>query len=183
MEILKRGGGAIKGFPGRLQWGGPPSVASVLWWEGAGGMYMFINLLSYTIGCLFVSDVEDILGAGCRNTVWQRYLIYDWNVRHVDLSWNQRCSLQLQFFFQQLMLCGMQEMDVDDWERNTIYRHYQRNSKQVMWFWKVSLNINRLIHVLILIMLSILVGDFSTAKFHSILCFFASLNLTSTKDK
>lgn len=30
---------------------------------------MFINLLSYTIGCLFVSDVEDILGAGCRNTV------------------------------------------------------------------------------------------------------------------
>ena len=39
----------------------------------------------------------------------------------------------------QLMLCGMQEMDVDDWERNTIYRHYQRNSKQVMWFWKVSL--------------------------------------------
>lgn len=83
------------------------------------------------------------------------------------------------------MLCGMQEMDVDDWERNTIYRHYQRNSKQVMWFWKVSLNINRLacIHVLILIMLSILGGDFFTAKFHSILCFFASLNLTSTKDK
>lgn len=74
-------------------------MASVLWWEGAGGMYMFITLLSYTIGCLFVSDVEDILGAGCRNTVWQRYLIYDLNVRHVDLSWNQRCSLQLQFFF------------------------------------------------------------------------------------
>lgn len=84
MEILKRGGGAIKGFPGRLQWGGPASVASVLWWEGAGGMYMFITLLSYTIGCLFVSDVEDILGAGCRNTVWQRYLIYDLNVRHVE---------------------------------------------------------------------------------------------------
>lgn len=99
MEILKRGGGAIKGFPGRLQWGGPPSVASVLWWEGAGGMYMFITLLSYTIGCLFVSDEEDILGAGCRNTVWQRYLIYDLNVRHVDLSWNQRCSLQPNFFF------------------------------------------------------------------------------------
>lgn len=39
------------------------------------------------------------------------------------------------------MLCGMQEMDVDDWERNTIYRHYQRNSKQVMWFWKVSLGL------------------------------------------
>ena len=38
----------------------------------------------------------------------------------------------------QLMLCGMQEIDVDDWERNTIYRHYQRNSKQVVWFWKVG---------------------------------------------
>jgi len=37
----------------------------------------------------------------------------------------------------QLMLCGMQEVDVDDWERNTIYRHYQRNAKQVVWFWKV----------------------------------------------
>ena len=45
----------------------------------------------------------------------------------------------------QLMLCGMQEMDVDDWERNTIYRHYQRNSKQVMWFWKVSLIITALL--------------------------------------
>ena len=39
----------------------------------------------------------------------------------------------------QLMLCGMQEIDVDDWERNTIYRHYQRHSKQVVWFWKVCL--------------------------------------------
>lgn len=38
----------------------------------------------------------------------------------------------------QLMLCGMLEIDVDDWERNTIYRHYQHNSKQVGWFWKVS---------------------------------------------
>ena len=36
------------------------------------------------------------------------------------------------------MLCGMQEVDVDDWERNTIYRHYQRSSKQVVWFWKVG---------------------------------------------
>lgn len=50
----------------------------------------------------------------------------------VPLQW-------LQYFDErelELMLCGMQEMDVDDWERNTIYRHYQRNSKQVMWFWK-----------------------------------------------
>ena len=38
----------------------------------------------------------------------------------------------------ELMLCGMQEIDVDDWQRNTIYRHYTRNSKQVLWFWQVS---------------------------------------------
>ncbi|XP_043270860.1 E3 ubiquitin-protein ligase Su(dx) isoform X2 [Venturia canescens] len=36
----------------------------------------------------------------------------------------------------ELMLCGMQEIDVDDWQRNAIYRHYTRNSKQVLWFWQ-----------------------------------------------
>lgn len=36
----------------------------------------------------------------------------------------------------ELMLCGMQEIDVDDWQRNSIYRHYNRNSKQVVWFWQ-----------------------------------------------
>lgn len=51
----------------------------------------------------------------------------------VSLPW-------LQYFDErelELMLCGMQEIDVDDWERNTTYRNYQRNSKQIMWFWKV----------------------------------------------
>lgn len=50
----------------------------------------------------------------------------------VPLQW-------LQYFDErelELMLCGMQEIDVDDWERSAIYRHYQRNSKQIMWFWK-----------------------------------------------
>lgn len=37
----------------------------------------------------------------------------------------------------QLMLCGMQEIDMSDWQRNTIYRHYTKNSKQVQWFWQV----------------------------------------------
>lgn len=37
----------------------------------------------------------------------------------------------------ELMLCGMQEIDVEDWQRNTIYRHYTRNSKQILWFWQV----------------------------------------------
>ncbi|XP_022255905.1 E3 ubiquitin-protein ligase Su(dx)-like [Limulus polyphemus] len=36
----------------------------------------------------------------------------------------------------ELMLCGMQEIDIEDWHRNTIYRHYTRNSKQVIWFWQ-----------------------------------------------
>ncbi|XP_031619343.1 E3 ubiquitin-protein ligase Su(dx) [Contarinia nasturtii] len=36
----------------------------------------------------------------------------------------------------ELMLCGMQEIDIEDWQRNTIYRHYNRNSKQVAWFWQ-----------------------------------------------
>lgn len=55
-------------------------------------------------------------------------------------GFNEVVPLQwLQYFDErelELMLCGMQEIDVDDWERNTIYRHYQRNSKQVVWFWK-----------------------------------------------
>lgn len=45
----------------------------------------------------------------------------------------------------ELMLCGMQEIDVDDWQRNTIYRHYTRNSKQVLWFWQVRENCENLI--------------------------------------
>lgn len=48
----------------------------------------------------------------------------------------------------ELMLCGMQEIDVDDWQRNTIYRHYNRNSKQIVWFWQVSFSfslVNRLL--------------------------------------
>uniref|UniRef100_A0A8C7TPX4 E3 ubiquitin-protein ligase n=1 Tax=Oncorhynchus mykiss TaxID=8022 RepID=A0A8C7TPX4_ONCMY len=37
----------------------------------------------------------------------------------------------------EVMLCGMQEIDLADWQRNTIYRHYARSSKQVLWFWQV----------------------------------------------
>lgn len=35
------------------------------------------------------------------------------------------------------MLCGMQEIDLADWQKNTIYRHYTKNSKQIHWFWQV----------------------------------------------
>ncbi|XP_003744931.1 E3 ubiquitin-protein ligase Su(dx) [Galendromus occidentalis] len=36
----------------------------------------------------------------------------------------------------ELMLCGMQEIDIDDWQKNTIYRHYTRSSKQIIWLWQ-----------------------------------------------
>lgn len=41
----------------------------------------------------------------------------------------------------ELLLCGMQEIDVEDWQRHTIYRHYTRSSKQVVWFWQVIIHI------------------------------------------
>ncbi|XP_018113416.1 NEDD4-like E3 ubiquitin-protein ligase WWP2 isoform X3 [Xenopus laevis] len=37
----------------------------------------------------------------------------------------------------ELMLCGMQEIDIADWQKNTIYRHYTKNSKLAQWFWQV----------------------------------------------
>ncbi|KFV87523.1 NEDD4-like E3 ubiquitin-protein ligase WWP2, partial [Struthio camelus australis] len=37
----------------------------------------------------------------------------------------------------ELMLCGMQEIDMNDWQKNTIYRHYTKHSKQIQWFWQV----------------------------------------------
>lgn len=36
------------------------------------------------------------------------------------------------------MLCGMQEIDLSDWQKNTVYRHYTKSSKQVQWFWQVG---------------------------------------------
>uniref|UniRef100_A0A674JWZ3 HECT-type E3 ubiquitin transferase n=1 Tax=Terrapene triunguis TaxID=2587831 RepID=A0A674JWZ3_9SAUR len=36
----------------------------------------------------------------------------------------------------EVLLCGMQEIDLNDWQRHTIYRHYTRTSKQIMWFWQ-----------------------------------------------
>ncbi|XP_038068088.1 E3 ubiquitin-protein ligase Su(dx)-like [Patiria miniata] len=55
-------------------------------------------------------------------------------------GFNEVVPLQwLQYFDErelELMLCGMQEFDVEDWYRSTIYRHYTRESKQVQWFWR-----------------------------------------------
>jgi len=49
----------------------------------------------------------------------------------VPLEW-------LQYFDErelELIICGMQNIDVEDWQKNTIYRHYTKTSKQVQWFW------------------------------------------------
>uniref|UniRef100_A0A8C2UC17 HECT-type E3 ubiquitin transferase n=1 Tax=Coturnix japonica TaxID=93934 RepID=A0A8C2UC17_COTJA len=37
----------------------------------------------------------------------------------------------------EVLLCGMQEIDLNDWQRHTIYRHYTRTSRQILWFWQV----------------------------------------------
>ncbi|XP_069508366.1 E3 ubiquitin-protein ligase Itchy homolog isoform X2 [Ambystoma mexicanum] len=36
----------------------------------------------------------------------------------------------------EVLLCGMQEIDLNDWQRHAIYRHYTRTSKQIIWFWQ-----------------------------------------------
>ncbi|XP_023650914.1 NEDD4-like E3 ubiquitin-protein ligase WWP1 isoform X1 [Paramormyrops kingsleyae] len=55
-------------------------------------------------------------------------------------GFNEVVPLQwLQYFDEkelEVMLCGMQEVDLQDWQRHTVYRHYTRNSKQIMWFWQ-----------------------------------------------
>ncbi|MBN3317057.1 WWP1 ligase, partial [Atractosteus spatula] len=55
-------------------------------------------------------------------------------------GFNEVVPLQwLQYFDEkelEVMLCGMQEVDLQDWQRNTVYRHYTRNSKQIIWFWQ-----------------------------------------------
>uniref|UniRef100_A0A671Z395 E3 ubiquitin-protein ligase n=1 Tax=Sparus aurata TaxID=8175 RepID=A0A671Z395_SPAAU len=56
-------------------------------------------------------------------------------------GFNEVVPLQwLQYFDEkelEVMLCGMQEVDLQDWQRNTVYRHYTRNSKQIIWFWQL----------------------------------------------
>nr|CAH8864314.1 unnamed protein product [Trichobilharzia regenti] len=45
----------------------------------------------------------------------------------------------LQYFDErelEVLLCGMQQVDVDDWQAHTIYKKYDARSPQVIWFWK-----------------------------------------------
>eukprot|EP00041_Stephanoeca_diplocostata_P037604 m.1429689 g.1429689 ORF g.1429689 m.1429689 type:complete len:326 (+) comp25069_c0_seq51:2942-3919(+) len=36
-----------------------------------------------------------------------------------------------------MLLIGLAEFDVKDWEKNTIYRSYTKSSKQIVWFWEI----------------------------------------------
>lgn len=42
----------------------------------------------------------------------------------------------------ELMLCGIQEYNIKEWEESTIYRHYTKNSKPIVWFWQFVNEIN-----------------------------------------
>ena len=42
----------------------------------------------------------------------------------------------------EMMVCGMQEIDVDDWANNTEYEQYTSTSEQVEWFWRFVREIN-----------------------------------------
>lgn len=38
----------------------------------------------------------------------------------------------------ELLMCGIQNIDVKDWKQNTLYKgDYNVNSKTIQWFWRV----------------------------------------------
>lgn len=36
----------------------------------------------------------------------------------------------------ELLICGIPEINVEDWQINTIYNGYSRNSRNIVWFWR-----------------------------------------------
>lgn len=36
----------------------------------------------------------------------------------------------------ELLICGLPEIDVDDWRNNTVYTNYSASSPQIQWFWR-----------------------------------------------
>ena len=37
----------------------------------------------------------------------------------------------------QLLLIGLSEFSIGDWEQATVYRNYEASSRQIVWFWEV----------------------------------------------
>jgi atrophin-1 interacting protein 5 (WW domain-containing E3 ubiquitin protein ligase 1) len=51
----------------------------------------------------------------------------------------------LQYFDErelEMILCGVQNIDIVDWEKNTVLKNYQKTSKQILWFWKLVAELN-----------------------------------------
>lgn len=55
---------------------------------------------------------------------------------------SQNASLLLLFFSAQLLMCGLGDVDVNDWRQHTVYKNgYCPNHPVIQWFWKVGLRI------------------------------------------
>ena len=51
----------------------------------------------------------------------------------------------LQYFDErelELILVGIQDFDIQDWQAHTIYRNYRRSDKQIQWFWQFVADIS-----------------------------------------
>ncbi|AFN83942.1 ubiquitin-protein ligase [Encephalitozoon romaleae SJ-2008] len=42
----------------------------------------------------------------------------------------------------ELLICGIPDIDIDDWKSNTLYYGYTESSKTVIWFWKAVKSFN-----------------------------------------
>ncbi|KAI6219536.1 Transcription factor BTF3 [Aphelenchoides fujianensis] len=79
-----------------------------------------------------LKDLESVDSEFFNSIVWIR----DNNIDECDM---ELYFVWLHYFDErelELLLCGMQDIDVDDWQRHTVYRHYAPQSKQIVWFWQ-----------------------------------------------
>uniref|UniRef100_A0A671SDA5 E3 ubiquitin-protein ligase n=1 Tax=Sinocyclocheilus anshuiensis TaxID=1608454 RepID=A0A671SDA5_9TELE len=74
---------------------------------------------------------------GFNEVLPQQYLQY-FDAKELELQMSQDIFSYILclLLISGVMLCGMQEIDLGDWQRSTIYRHYARSSKQIVWFWQ-----------------------------------------------
>lgn len=42
----------------------------------------------------------------------------------------------------ELLICGLPDIDIDDWRNNTLYQNYTVNSPQIKWFWRAVSSFN-----------------------------------------
>uniref|UniRef100_A0A8C6MG50 E3 ubiquitin-protein ligase n=1 Tax=Nothobranchius furzeri TaxID=105023 RepID=A0A8C6MG50_NOTFU len=117
------------------------------------GLEMYFSVDMEILGKITSHDLKpdgaNILVTEENKEEYIRFLMAEWRFsRGVEGQtkafldgFNEVVPLQwLQYFDEkelEVMLCGMQEVDLQDWQRNTVYRHYTRNSKQIIWFWQL----------------------------------------------